>query len=70
VDEMIVEGSTGLSCEIDRESFLAAAKRALADPEKLDFMGRAAAIHVRKYLKHESQVRDTMMLYKTMASPQ
>lgn len=66
VDEMIVEGETGFSCEIDHDAFIAAGRDALSSRDRLNSMGAAAAAHIRKHLTHERQVRRTLELYKSM----
>ena len=66
VDEMIIEGKTGFSCEIDHDAFISAGLTALSNRERLVSMGAAAASHVRANLTHERQVRQTLALYRSM----
>lgn len=66
VDETIVENATGLSCAVDRDAFLSAAKTFLADRTQLHAMGERAAAHVREHLRYDQQVERTIELYERM----
>lgn len=66
VDEMIVEGKTGFSCEINHDAFMEAARDVLSNRDRLRSVGEAAAAHVRAHLTHKKQVQHTMRLYRAM----
>lgn len=66
VDEMIIEGKTGFSCDISHDAFIEAGRAILSNRERLVSMGSAAATYVRKHLTHERQVHRTLELYRSM----
>jgi glycosyltransferase involved in cell wall biosynthesis len=65
-EEMIIEGITGRSCEINRDAFIAAAIEFLSQPAELKRMGEAAAAHVRANLTFDLQVTRTLELYQRL----
>jgi glycosyltransferase involved in cell wall biosynthesis len=65
--ELIVEGVTGRSVEIQRERFLSAAVDFLADDASLSEMGTGAALHVRQNFTLQKQIENTLALYRTLA---
>lgn len=67
-EEMIIEGKTGFSCEIDKEEFLSKAQAVITDRSKLLKMGEDAARHIRSKLSHSHQVEQTLQLYRGMVN--
>lgn len=66
--ELIIEGQTGRSVQIDRDAFVAASVEFLRDREALARMGRAASEHVRTHFTFERQAADMLALYQRLAS--
>lgn len=65
--ETVVEGVTGESTPIDRDAFVRAALRLLADPARLAAMRPAAAAHARNHLTFDRQLANTLDLYDRLA---
>jgi len=65
-EELILEGVTGRSVEIDRAAFMSAAAEFLADRSALEKMGFAAAEHVRRHFTLDRQVAETIALYRRL----
>jgi glycosyltransferase involved in cell wall biosynthesis len=64
--ELIVEGVTGRSVEIDRAAFVREAMEFLADRPALRSMGTAAAQHIRRSFTFEHQLAQTLTLYQKL----
>jgi glycosyltransferase involved in cell wall biosynthesis len=64
--EMIVEGVTGRTVEINRAAFVTGATEFLSDAGRLRTMGQAAAQHVRAKLTFEQQLDATTALYRRL----
>jgi len=64
--ELIVEGITGRSVEIDRAAFVREAMEFLADRPALRSMGTAAAQHIRRSFTFEHQLAQTLTLYQKL----
>ncbi len=66
--ELIVEGVTGASTPIDRESFVGSSVSLLADGQKLREMRGAAAERVRREFTFERQFAATLALYERLSA--
>jgi len=67
VDEQIIEGVTGESVAVDHDAFIERAMAMLEDCGRLTEMGAAAADHVRRHLRFETQVDRTIALYEYLS---
>lgn len=65
--ELIIEGVTGRSVEIDRQAFLRAASEFLSDGESLRRMGLAAAEHIRANFTFDRQFARAIELYQRLS---
>jgi glycosyltransferase involved in cell wall biosynthesis len=66
--ELIVEGVTGRSVEIDRAAFVREAMQFLSDRDALRCMGVAAAEHIRRNFTFDRQLAQTLTLYEHLCS--
>jgi glycosyltransferase involved in cell wall biosynthesis len=66
--EMIVEGITGRSVEIDRQAFVRGATEFLSDVPALKRMGIAAAEHIRRNFTFDRQLAQTIAIYQQLAA--
>jgi glycosyltransferase involved in cell wall biosynthesis len=64
--ELIVEGVTGRSVEIDRAAFVREAMDFLSDRDALRQMGAMAAEHIRRNFTFENQLAQTLALYQSL----
>jgi glycosyltransferase EpsD len=64
--ELIVEGVTGRSVEIDRAAFVREAMDFLSDRDALRQMGAMAAEHIRRNFTFENQLAQTLALYQKL----
>jgi glycosyltransferase involved in cell wall biosynthesis len=64
--ELIVEGVTGRSVEIDRAAFVREAIDFLSDRDALRRMGVSAAQHIRRNFTFENQLAQTLALYQKL----
>jgi glycosyltransferase involved in cell wall biosynthesis len=64
--ELIVEGVTGRSVEIDRAAFVREAMEFLSDRDGLRRMGISAAEHIRRSFTFDRQLTETMALYERL----
>ncbi len=64
--ELIVEGLTGRSVEIDNEAFVRGSIEFLSDRVALKKMGTAAAEHIRRNFTFDRQLQQTLELYEQM----
>jgi glycosyltransferase involved in cell wall biosynthesis len=64
--ELIVEGVTGRSVEIDRAAFVREAMEFLSDRDGLRRMGISAAEHIRRNFTFERQLTQTLALYERL----
>jgi glycosyltransferase involved in cell wall biosynthesis len=64
--ELIVEGVTGRSVDIDRDAFVRESIKFLSDQETLRKMGTAGAEHIRGNFTFENQLNKTMALYERL----
>jgi glycosyltransferase involved in cell wall biosynthesis len=62
-EELIIEGVTGRSCDVDQKAFAAAAMGFLSDRPAMETMGRAAAAHIREHFALPRQIDQTISLY-------
>jgi glycosyltransferase involved in cell wall biosynthesis len=65
--ELIVEGVTGRTTDIDREAFVRGATEFLADAPSLRRMSTVAAAHVRERFTFDRQLHQTVELYYRLA---
>jgi glycosyltransferase involved in cell wall biosynthesis len=65
-EELIVEGVTGRSVEIDRDKFVSSAVKFLADRASLKNMGTSAANHIRANFPLDRQIDSTIRLYEEL----
>ena len=66
VDEVVIDGETGLLTSADPSELAAAVGRLLADPERRERMGTAAAAVAKERFGTERLVRDTADLYRSL----
>jgi len=64
VDETILEGHNGYSCDIDRDDFIRSSKEFLSNRQELRRLGKFAAGFARKFLDEKLQFEQTMKMYK------
>jgi UDP-glucose:(heptosyl)LPS alpha-1,3-glucosyltransferase len=65
--ELIVEGATGRTTDIDRDAFVRGATEFLSDPAGLRRMSGTAAAHVRERFTFDRQLHQTIELYYRLA---
>lgn len=66
VDEVVIDGETGLLTRADPSELAAAVSRLLVDPERRERMGKAAAAMAKERFGTERLVRDTADLYRSL----
>jgi glycosyltransferase involved in cell wall biosynthesis len=64
--DLIIEGTTGCSTEINKTAFVNAAIQFLQNPPGLAKMGIAAAEHIRRNFTFQRQLDDTIGMYRRL----
>jgi glycosyltransferase involved in cell wall biosynthesis len=66
--DLIIEGTTGQSVEINHDAFLLAATEFLSDKSSLARMGAAAAEHIRRNFTFDRQLAQTIAMYQKLVA--